>query len=103
VREIGRTIRPQLFIPILSAICFFLFDKAYDDYEKTVFAMVSFLLILTGYTMLYQVTRPDAPQLTVFLPEQKLLVKQEPEFLFYYFWEKKDIDWKKYNKVYVRR
>jgi hypothetical protein len=39
--------------------------------------------------------------LTAFLPQHKLLVEQQPEFPFYYFWEKKNIDWSKYNSVYV--
>jgi hypothetical protein len=59
------------------------------------------LIILTGCNALYHATRPDPPQLTAFLPQHKLLVEQQPEFPFYYFWEKKNIDWSKYNSVYV--
>ena len=69
--------------------------------KKLLMLITPLFLILTGCTVFYETTRPAAPQLTAFLPDHKLLVKQPPEFPFYYFWEKKDIDWNKYDKVYV--
>ena len=69
--------------------------------KKLLMLMTPLLLILTGCTTFYEATRSDPPQLTAFLPDHKLLVKQSPEFPFYYFWEKNNIDWNKYDKVYV--
>ena len=69
--------------------------------KKLIAVMVLSLLALTGCKTFYEAARPDPPQLTAFLPKKNLLVEQPPEFPFYYFWEKKNIDWSKYNSVYV--
>jgi hypothetical protein len=69
--------------------------------KKTLIFMASSLLMLAGCKTFYESTRSAPPQLTAFLPDHKLLVKQPPEFPFYYFWEKNNVDWNKYDKVYV--
>ena len=58
-------------------------------------------LLLAGCGTVQQAMRCDPPELTGFLPDHRLLVRQPPSFPFHYLWQARGIDWRRYSGIYV--